>query len=193
MLELRALPKLPPLFLPPWLPPPRLLPSWLPPPCWEFFVSLLTLANDPWLDSLLKDLPILIGKVDSYRTINLETLPSKPRRTDPLEDLRPPTAEGDDPLLNDLPMLELRALPKLPPLPLPPWLPPPRLLPPWLPPLFLGVLLYLCWDWQWSMVELHSIGLIGNEKSRIWACSKWDSMHSESRFEQSSIFSINLK
>ena len=78
----------------------------------------------------MKDLPILIGKVDSCRTINRETLPSRPRRTDPLEDFRPPTAEGADPLLNDLPMLELRALPKLPPLLLPPWLPPPRLLPP---------------------------------------------------------------
>ena len=72
-----------------------------------------------------------MGKADGNHTINRETLPSRPRRTDPLEDFRPPTAEGADPLLNDLPMLELRALPKLPPLPLPPWLPPPpRLLPP---------------------------------------------------------------
>ena len=41
-------------------------------------------------DSLLKDLPILIGKVDSCRTINQETLPSRPRRTDPPKVFRPP-------------------------------------------------------------------------------------------------------
>ena len=46
----------------------------------------------------------MIGNVDSYRTINRETLPSRPRRTDPLEDFQPPTAEGDDPLLKDRPI-----------------------------------------------------------------------------------------
>ena len=51
------------------------------------------------------DVPILIGKIDSCRTINRETLPSRPRRTDPLEDFRPPTEEGADSLLKNLPIL----------------------------------------------------------------------------------------
>ena len=47
----------------------------------------------------------LIGKIGSCRTINRETLPSRPRRTDPLDDFRPPTEEGADFLLKDLPIL----------------------------------------------------------------------------------------
>ena len=40
----------------------------------------------------------LIGKIGSCRTINRETLPSRPQRTDLLDDFRPPTEKGADSL-----------------------------------------------------------------------------------------------